>query len=81
VTAARLVNAHGRIEDFPPDVLGDQRDLALLFKDLATLRAGEELFADADDLRWRGPTESFPDVARTLGDTRLATRARAAVVR
>ena len=38
VTAARLVNRYGSLEDFPPDVLGEQRDLALLFKDLATLR-------------------------------------------
>ena len=39
VTAARLVNEHGAIEDFPLAVLGERRELALLFKDLATLRA------------------------------------------
>src|SRR5260370_32640111 len=38
ITAARLLNQHGPIEEFPPSVLGDSRDLALLFKDLATLR-------------------------------------------
>ena len=38
VTAARLVDKHGPLEDFPPEVLGDKRELALLFKDLATLR-------------------------------------------
>ena len=32
VTAARLLNRHGTIEDFPATVLGDKRDLALLFK-------------------------------------------------
>src|SRR5207247_4273833 len=37
-TAARLLNEHGIIEDFPPGGLGDKRDLALLFKDLATPR-------------------------------------------
>src|SRR2546429_7968300 len=31
VTAARLLNQHGAIEAFPPDVLGDRRDLALRF--------------------------------------------------
>ena len=38
VTAARLVNEHGAIEDFPLAVLGERRELALLFKDLATLQ-------------------------------------------
>ena len=33
------MNRYGDIEDFPADVLGDQRELALLFKDLATLRS------------------------------------------
>src|SRR5438093_13554137 len=35
-TAAQLLNGHGQIESFPPDVLGEQRDFALLFKHLAT---------------------------------------------
>src|SRR3989440_11190524 len=38
VTAARLLNRHGVIENFPPTVLGKDRDQALLFKHLATLR-------------------------------------------
>src|SRR4051812_4864126 len=36
-TAARLLNQHGPIESFPPSILGEQRELALLFKNLATL--------------------------------------------
>src|SRR5215510_5333426 len=32
VGAARLIARHGRIEDFPAEVLGDQREHALLFK-------------------------------------------------
>src|SRR5207302_434338 len=36
VTAARLLNQYGRIEDFPASVLGAARYRALLFKDLAT---------------------------------------------
>jgi 5'-3' exonuclease len=78
VTAARLVTQHGRIEEFPPDVLGDKRDLALLFKDLATLRAGEDLFAAASDLRWGGPAPAFAACAVRLGDDRLLPRALAA---
>src|SRR4029453_7422890 len=34
-TSAQLLNRHGPIESFPPNVLGEQRDLALLFKKLA----------------------------------------------
>ena len=55
-TAAHLLNQHGRIEDFPPNVLGQQRDLALLFKKLATLRIDAPLFKKVESLRWRGPT-------------------------
>jgi 5'-3' exonuclease len=76
VTAARLVNQHGAIEDLPRSVLADdRRALALLFKDLATLRAEVELFAAADDLRWRGPTDAWPACAEALGDERLLERA------
>jgi len=74
VTAARLLNQHGRIEDFPPTVLGDSRDLALLFKDLATLRTDAPLFRDVDELRWRGPTSAFAAYADRLGDARLLER-------
>ena len=78
VTAARLVNEHGPIEDFPDAVLGDKRELALLFKDLATLRDELPLFDDVDVLRWRGPTDAFPAWAEATGDRRLLDRARAA---
>src|SRR5688572_27751964 len=56
-TAARLLDRFGPIESFPPDVLGDQRDLSLLFKKLATLRTDAPLFRDVEELRWRGPTD------------------------
>jgi len=78
VTAARLVNQHGAIEDFPPEVLGERRELALLFKDLATLRDAEPLFVTAADLRYTGPTPAFAAVAERLGDDRLLARALAA---
>jgi 5'-3' exonuclease len=73
-TAARLLNQHGTIEQFPPGVLGDRRDLALLFKDLATLRTDALLFRDVDELRWRGPTNAFAAYAERLGDARLLPR-------
>jgi 5'-3' exonuclease len=78
VGAARLVNQHGCIEDFPAEVLGDRRELALLFKDLATLRSGEALFARAEELRWQGPCDGFAAWAAEIGDDRLAARAAAA---
>jgi 5'-3' exonuclease len=73
-TAARLLNRYGILESLPPGVLGDQRDLALRFKDLATLRADAPLFRDVDELRWRGPTPAFAAWAERLGDARLLQR-------
>lgn len=74
ITAARLLNRHGPIENFPPAVLGDSRDVALLFKDLATLRIDAPLFRDVAELRWRGPTDAFAACAARLGDARLLER-------
>jgi 5'-3' exonuclease len=74
IRAARLLNRHGIIEDFPPAVLGENRRVALLFKDLATLRTDARLFRDMDELRWRGPTEAFAACAERLGDARLLER-------
>ena len=73
-TAARLINRYGIIEDFPPEVLGEHRALALLFKDLATLRTDAKLFRDVDELRWRGPTSDFAAFAERFGNPRLLKR-------
>jgi len=73
-TAARLINRYGAIEEFPPAQLGEHRELALRFKQLATLRTDAKLFASVDELRWRGPTEAFPACAERLGDARLLPR-------
>src|SRR5205809_6993850 len=67
VTAARLLNRHGIIESFPPTVLGKDRDRALLFKQLATLRTDAPLFRHVDELEWRGPTGTFPEWTERLG--------------
>lgn len=75
MTAARLISRHGMIEDFPSTVLeGERRELALLFKNLATLRTDAELFGDVDELRWRGPTDRFATYAAQFEDTRLLAR-------
>ena len=73
-TAARLLNRYGPLEDFPASVLDDKRDLALLFKNLATLRTDAPLFGEVDALRWRGPTADFAAQAERLGDPRLLQR-------
>jgi 5'-3' exonuclease len=73
-TAALLLNRHGPLESFPPNELGDNGDLALLFKDLATLRIDAPLFHNVDELRWRGPTPAFAAWAERLGDARLLQR-------
>jgi 5'-3' exonuclease len=77
-TAAQMLNRYGTIEEFPPDVLGSNRELALLFKTLATLRSDAPLFRDVDELRWRGPTAGFTAYAERFSDARLLARCTAA---
>src|SRR5258707_701341 len=40
-----------------------ERDRALLFRDLATVREDITLFDSVDDLQWHGPTPAFPPLA------------------
>jgi 5'-3' exonuclease len=79
VGAARILNSYGPIEAFPPEVLGNQRERALLFKELATLRTDAPLFATVDELEWRGPAAAFAGWTTRIGDSRLLTRAVSAV--
>jgi hypothetical protein len=55
--------------------LASERDRALLFRTLATLRTDIELFDDVDQLRWNGPTPAFAEVAARL-DAALSEPAR-----
>jgi len=81
VGAARMLNRYGPIESFPPNVLGEQHELALLFKDLATLRANADLFRTVDDLEWRGPSTGFADYSERMGAIALVDRASKALDR
>jgi len=75
VTAARLVRQYDAIEDFPLEILdGERRGLALLFKQLATLRTDAPLFSDVAALRWLRATEEFDTWAAKIGDARLLPR-------
>src|SRR6185369_1644489 len=73
-TAAQLLNRYGMIEKFPSIVLGEQRDLALLFKDLATLRTDAPLFEKVETLRWRSATPAFAAWADRMKAPRLLER-------
>jgi 5'-3' exonuclease len=76
-TAAQLINRSGPIESFPPKLLSkENRVLALLFKDLATLRTDAPLFDDVDELRWHGPTPAFAAYAEKIENPRLLERVR-----
>jgi 5'-3' exonuclease len=90
-SAAKVVAHYGHIEDIPDDVsewkvalrgagmlantLRDNRELAMLFKDLATLRTDAPLFDDVDELAWAGPVPSFVDLCDVLDEPELAQRA------
>jgi len=73
-TAAGLIGKYGHIEQFPSSVLKDNREQALLFKKLATLRTDAPLFRDVEELRWKGPADSFAQVAERMGDLKLDAR-------
>ena len=77
-----MLAKYGHIESIPADwkswgvnaakpatlaaTLIQDRDRALLFRDLATLRTDIDLFGAVDDLRWKGPTPAFQSLAKQL---------------
>jgi 5'-3' exonuclease len=56
------------------DTLSRERERALLFRTLATLRTDLPLFEDVDQLRWNGPTSTFDEIAARLDAARTETR-------
>ena len=70
-SAAAVLAKYGHLEQIPDDwrtwgvnaarpgalarTLASERDLAFLFRDLATLRTDVPLFTSIDELRWQGP--------------------------
>ena len=55
------------------DTLSRERERALLFRTLATLRTDIALFDDVDQLRWNGPTPAFAALAARLDAARADT--------
>lgn len=92
-SAAAVLAHYGHIEDIPDEArewaielrgkdklaatLKADRDLAMLCKDLATLRIDETLVKNIDELQWHGPTPAFDDVCASLDAADLAKRAAA----
>jgi 5'-3' exonuclease len=84
-SAAAVLFRYGHLDQIPKDwrtwgvdaarpgalaaTLADERDRALLFRDLATLRTHLPLFQSVDELRWEGPKESFAAIAARLETT------------
>ncbi len=78
-SSAAVLARFGHIESIPGDwrtwnvnaaspaalaqTLERDRDRALLFRDLATLRTNVPVFENVDDLRWSGPTPEFAPLA------------------
>lgn len=50
--------------------LSRDRERALLFRDLATLRTHLPLFESVDQLKWNGPTEKFKELGQRLDGAR-----------
>lgn len=82
-TAAILINRYGHLERFPAEVLNEKnRELAILFKNLAILRVDAPLLSPTtgkvvrrtNELRWTAATKSFPAMAEEIGNRRLAER-------
>jgi 5'-3' exonuclease len=81
-SSAAVLSKFGRLESIPPDwrdwhvnvvnasaladTLSREREKALLFRTLATLRTDTKLFDDVEQLRWNGPTPAFASLAAML---------------
>ena len=92
-SAAAVVGRYGRIDAIPDDAadwdvavrgagrlaaeLAGRRELALQFRDLATLRTDARLFDSVDDVRWNGPRPAFFDLCARLNVPGYFKRVRA----
>jgi 5'-3' exonuclease len=84
-STAAVLARFGHLESIPEDwrtwrvnaasaetlarTLTRERERALLFRDLATLRTDIPLFDSVDELRWTGPTPAFAPLAAKLDGT------------
>jgi 5'-3' exonuclease len=57
-------------------MLRRERDQALLFRTLATLRTDIDLFHDVEELRWQGPSGRLDAIAKRLDETTAGPKSR-----
>ena len=96
-SAALVLARYGHIENVPAraddwaiavrgaarlaDTLAEQRELARLFRRIATLVLDAPVSAGVDELRWTGPAVGFATVCEDLDAPDLAERAQAVAAR
>jgi len=89
-SAGKVVGRYGHLEEIPPSAtdwdihvrgavtlastLREQFKLAMLFRDLATLRTSEPKLSSVEEVRWKGPTPAFSAICKRLDDSRLFDR-------
>lgn len=89
-SASVVLARYGHIEEIPTDAtcwgvsvrgaaklaatLSEQREMAMLFKRLATLDLDVPTFDDVDQLRWCEPTDGFAELASTIDAPKSADR-------
>ena len=88
-SAATVLQRYRHVADIPADgwdvavrgaatlaaTLREQRNLATLFVELATLRIDDSLFDDVDEMRWRAPTSEFDAMCEHLNASGIRERA------
>jgi 5'-3' exonuclease len=78
--ASSLLLRYGKIEKIPDEALGERRELAILFKKLATLKIDAPLFKKVDALKWVGPSPQIAAWEEKLGDKVITRASNAAAV-
>lgn len=89
-SAATVLGLYSHLEAIPPDAsdwqvqlrgairlaatLQESFKLALLFRDLATLRTNKPEIASPDEIRWRGPGPAFAGMCKRLDAVQLFDR-------
>src|SRR6267143_636157 len=89
-STATVLGIYKHLETIPPNVeswkvqprsatrlaqvLRENFKLALLFRDLATLRTKEPRMSSPEKIRWRGPEKQFPSLCKRLDDVKLVDR-------
>jgi len=90
-SAGAVVGEYGHLEKIPKNIddwkvqvrnmdrlakaLEDNFKLALLFRDLATLRTKKPVLRSAEKIHWKGPRQDFGGMCDRLDDQSLAQRA------